>query len=226
MAYLAQIITVPDGGTGVATLTSHGVLLGAGTGNVAATAAGSAGQVLQSGGASANPLYSTATYPATAGTSGNVLTSDGTNWNSTAAANSSSIVTVTGQLTSAQIKALHGTPIQIVAAPGANKYISIVKWSASYVYGGSNVFTAGAAQTIAIYFGTTTSYSTAVTNASLVATNSTLTALGPPVFNTVTTSLYANTAVNWYNSVATEISGNAGNDNVVNWSVSYIVTAT
>jgi hypothetical protein len=86
MAYKPKVLVVAEGGTGVATLTSHGVLLGAGTGNVAATAAGSAGQVLQSGGASADPAYSTATYPATAGTSGNVLTSDGTNWTSSAPA--------------------------------------------------------------------------------------------------------------------------------------------
>lgn len=38
-----------------------------------------AGQILRSGSSSA-PSWSTATYPATAGTSGNVLTSDGTNW--------------------------------------------------------------------------------------------------------------------------------------------------
>ncbi len=72
-------IGVPYGGTGVATLTAHGVLIGEGTGNVAATAAGSAGQILQSGGASADPSYSTPTYPSASGTSGKVLISDGTN---------------------------------------------------------------------------------------------------------------------------------------------------
>lgn len=41
-------------------------------------AAGSSGQILRSGGA-ATPAWSTATYPATAGTSGKVLISDGTN---------------------------------------------------------------------------------------------------------------------------------------------------
>lgn len=58
-------VNVSEGGTGASTLTSHGVLVGAGTGNIAATAAGTANQVLQSGGASADPVYSTATYPAT-----------------------------------------------------------------------------------------------------------------------------------------------------------------
>lgn len=77
---------VAGGGTGQTTLTNHGVLVGAATSAITQLAAGSAGQVLQSGGASADPSYSTATYPATAGTSGNVLTSNGTNWTSAAPA--------------------------------------------------------------------------------------------------------------------------------------------
>lgn len=60
------------------------VLVGGATNTVGSVGPGTAGQVLQSGGASANPAYSTATYPSTAGTSGNVLTSDGTNWVSSA----------------------------------------------------------------------------------------------------------------------------------------------
>lgn len=99
---------VAGGGTGAITLTNHGVLIGQGTSAVVATAAGTAGQVLQSGGAGSDPGYSTPTYPsasgtarklivsdgtnnvyttetwAVPGTSGNVLTSDGTNWTSTA----------------------------------------------------------------------------------------------------------------------------------------------
>lgn len=49
---------------------------GAGTFTAANTA--TAGQMLQSG-ANTTPTWSTATYPATAGSSGNILTSDGTN---------------------------------------------------------------------------------------------------------------------------------------------------
>jgi hypothetical protein len=62
---LNTALTVANGGTGAATLTSHGVLLGEGTSAISATAAGSSGQVLQSGGASADPAYSTSTYPST-----------------------------------------------------------------------------------------------------------------------------------------------------------------
>ena len=66
------------------TYTSRGVLIGQGTSSIVALAAGTAGQVLQSGGAGANPAYSTATYPLTASTSGNVITSNGTNFTSAA----------------------------------------------------------------------------------------------------------------------------------------------
>ncbi len=70
---------VAGGGTGRTSLTNHGVLVGAATAAITQLAAGSAGQVLQSGGASADPAYSTATYPSTAGTSGTLLQSNGTN---------------------------------------------------------------------------------------------------------------------------------------------------
>ena len=63
-----------------ATFTAHGVLIGEGTSSIVATATGSAGQVLTSGGASANPAWTTATFPATAGAAGTILRSDGTNW--------------------------------------------------------------------------------------------------------------------------------------------------
>ncbi len=86
MSYKPKVLEVAAGGTGVATITDHGIIIGRATAAVEATAAGSAGQVLQSGGASSNPVYSTATYPSTSGTSGNVLTSDGTNFVSSAPA--------------------------------------------------------------------------------------------------------------------------------------------
>lgn len=70
--------------------TQYTVQVGGASGTLANVGPGSSGQVLQSGGASANPAYSTATYPSTAGTSGNVLTSNGTNWVSQAPASGSS----------------------------------------------------------------------------------------------------------------------------------------
>lgn len=66
--------------TGTA-VTAHAVIVGGSTtstlANVGPTA--TAGQVLQSAGAAADPTFSTPTYPSTSGTSGKVLISDGTN---------------------------------------------------------------------------------------------------------------------------------------------------
>jgi hypothetical protein len=54
---LLALIDVPSGGTGVATLTNHGVLVGQAAAAIAATGAGTAGQVLTSNGASADPTF-------------------------------------------------------------------------------------------------------------------------------------------------------------------------
>lgn len=51
---------VAGGGTGAASLTDHGVLLGSGTGAVSVTAAGTSGQVLTSGGSGADPDWAAA----------------------------------------------------------------------------------------------------------------------------------------------------------------------
>ncbi len=104
-------VTVADGGTGRSVTVAYAPIVGGTTTTAAmqSVLVGSAGQVLQSGGASAIPVYSTPTYPSSSGTarkilvsdgtnnvystetyavpgtSGNVLTSDGTNWTSAAA---------------------------------------------------------------------------------------------------------------------------------------------
>lgn len=95
-------VVVAGGGTGATTLTGvvtgngtsaftaspvtqYDVLVGGASNAISSVGPGSAGQVLQSGGAAANPAYSTATYPSTSGTSGTLLQSNGTNFvNSTA----------------------------------------------------------------------------------------------------------------------------------------------
>jgi len=69
----AASLTASNGGIVYSTSSALAILSGTAT----------AGQIILSG-ANAAPNWSTATYPATAGTSGNVLTSDGTNWTSSA----------------------------------------------------------------------------------------------------------------------------------------------
>lgn len=61
-----------------ATYTAHGVLIGEGAASIVATSAGTAGQVLTSGGASADPTWTTATYPSTA-TAGALIAATATN---------------------------------------------------------------------------------------------------------------------------------------------------
>lgn len=221
MAYKPTILSLAEGGTNASLTASNGGILYS-TASAAAVLSGTstANQVLLSG-SSTTPSWSTATYPATAGTSGNVLTSDGTNWTSSNAR--SQLITISGQLTSAQIKALHATPIAVVAAPGATNFIFPISVSLSFVYGGSNVFVAGAAQTVAWYYGTTI-FASGLSNAQIVGTTNTITGT-----NTITpggaATLYLNQPVNLYNSVATEISGNAANDNVINYSITYRIVA-
>ena len=54
---LASAIGVADGGTGAQTLTANGVLFGSGTSAIQATAVGTAGQVLKSGGTGVAPSF-------------------------------------------------------------------------------------------------------------------------------------------------------------------------
>jgi hypothetical protein len=57
IASLASAIGVADGGTGAQTLTANGVLFGSGTSAIQATAVGTAGQVLKSGGTGVAPSF-------------------------------------------------------------------------------------------------------------------------------------------------------------------------
>jgi hypothetical protein len=83
-------VTLPTSGTLATTAqlpsitaTQFDVLVGGAANAIASVGPGSAGQVLQSGGNAANPVYSTATYPATATGTGTILRADGTNWTAT-----------------------------------------------------------------------------------------------------------------------------------------------
>lgn len=226
------------------------------TNNSANIGTAASGKVLQGAGAGVAPTFSTPTYPSASGTARkmlvsdgtnnvystetwavpgtnlNVLTSDGTNWISSAPAAGGGPTLVTLNITSAQIKALHGTPITVVSAPGAGKILQVI--APIYVkfnYGGTNVFTAAASQAIKLYYGTATAISgtAEVTNAQLTGTTtfykSTYTGSATITSGTVTTANIENLALTLYNDVATEITGNAANNNTMTVSFCYI-TAT
>lgn len=229
-------------------VTQYDVLVGGASNSISSIGPGNAGQVLQSGGNAANPAYSTATYPSTSGTSGtilqsngtnfvnstptyptsagasgNALISDGTNWVSSASFSSSALTYVSITLTSAQIKALHATPIQVVAAQGSGKVIvTLDRGINKFFYGGSNVFVAGASQTVGLYYSTTNLLST-IGNPIITGTSSLYNTL---LFGAVTSASLAtleNIPLNLYNPIATEISGNAANDNTISFGLWYYV---
>lgn len=72
-------LIVAQGGTGASTLTAHGLLIGAGTSAVAVSAAGTAAQLLQSGGASADPGWISLSGDATIASGGVVTLVGSTN---------------------------------------------------------------------------------------------------------------------------------------------------
>lgn len=198
------------------------VVAGGGTGATSFTAY----SIIAAGTTSTGPFQNVSGV----GTSGQVLTSAGAGalptWQTPSASPGFSTTQVTGTLTSAQIKALHGTPISVVSAQGANTVILPVYATAKLNYGGSNVFVAGASQTIALYWdaaGTPVAAILSVlTNAMIVSSSSQFSALW---FNSVNTtpSAVSNKAVYFYVSSATEISGNAANNNTIDYTVTYVV---
>jgi hypothetical protein len=194
---------VAGGGTGLTSATAYAVVCGgtSSTGNLQSIASlGTSGQVLTSNGASALPTFQ-------------------------AAAGGGPFTTVTGQLTSAQIKTLHGSPVTIIAAPGAGKAILILSSFSSFVYGGTSAFTGTGAQSISMYYGTSSSIGTIVSIAQLTQSTSFVDYNTAFTLTSSSTSVINNIAVNLYNPGSPEVGGNAANDNVVNYTIVYQVVS-
>jgi hypothetical protein len=219
--FVTTTVTYPD-----AAVTAGKVIVSDGSNYIASTptfpnASATSGKVIKSDGT--NWVASTETYAAP-GTSGNVMTSDGTNWTSAApSASTPTLTLVSLTLTSAQIKALHATPIQIIAAPGVGKTISIVHVTRAFNYGGSNVFTAAASQTIELSFNSASTIGTIVTNALIVGSASSAIAFSSTVELASSVANAQNKNVTLYNPVVTEIGGNAANNNTVTVSILYYI---
>ena len=189
-------VEIAKGGTNATSMTNtDGVCYFDGT-SIVTTTVGTAGQVLTSNGAAVAPTFQDSVH----------------------------VAKVT--LTSAQIKALHGTPITVVAAQGANTVIWPIMAAYKFIYGGSNVFVAGASQAIWLSYGGTTHYwydsGGLISNGMLVGST---TKFGFQTFqnNSGNVGIYDNVALVVYNSVATEITGNAANDNSVIIEITYRV---
>jgi hypothetical protein len=106
--------------------TNHALVI-SGASTLGSLATGNAGQVLRSGGSGADPSWSTATYPATAGTAGNVPRSDGTNFVSAALAasdvtssNAYKVTQTTHGFTVGQVLLYNGTVYALAKADTAD----------------------------------------------------------------------------------------------------------
>lgn len=137
-------------------------------------------------------------------------------------------------MTSSQIKALHATPQQIIAAPGSGKGIVIVGVTAKFIYGGSNVFTAAASQTINIYYNnnTTAAITTLkplILNSQIISSSNSFSMcngqnIGPTSgFEGAAAGVFDNVNVAAYNPQGTEISGNAANNNTIDIQIGYYI---
>jgi hypothetical protein len=208
-------ITVAKGGTGNTSQDAYSLVAGGTTttGAFQAIDPVATGQVLISSGTGALPAFS-ANPTISSVNIGNVGTT-------TANLSYATII-----LTSAQVKALHGTPIELIPAPGAGKTILIFfPVYCCLNYGGSNAFTAAAAQTIALSYNSTTSAITALTNTDVTQTTSVFKqATGLGLDNTAL-SLITNKNITCYNPVATEITGNAANNNTVTITCLYAIVS-
>lgn len=91
---LALPVTVPNGGTGDATLTAHGVMLGEGTAAVTVTSAGASAALLLGQGAAADPTFNTMSKDATISSTG-ALTLAASNSDQTTISSLVSVGTIT-----------------------------------------------------------------------------------------------------------------------------------
>ncbi len=126
-------------------------------------------------------------------------------------------------LTSAQIKNLHATPIDIVPAQGVGKVIVPISIISKFIYGGSNVFVAGASQSIQLSYGTVTQILNIAQNAVIVANASSYSNGPSNLFTNIPSANVENMPLTAYNPIATEISGNAADDNTITIVVLYYV---
>jgi hypothetical protein len=133
---------------------------------------------------------------------------------------------VTRTITSAEIKSLVASPIVLIPAPGANKIINVISIGIKYLYGGSNVFVAAAAQVIRAYYNVAGAelIGALAQNADLVGTATFYSTIIGSAYTHKTTGLIDNVPVVIVNTTATEISGNAANDNAIYVECAYFIS--
>lgn len=137
------------------------------------------------------------------------------------------IQTAAVSLTNAQIKALRATPITLVAAPGASKFIEFI-YATILLKAGANVLTESTAN-LAIKYkdGASTQISETVEATGFIdQAVDTLTTVRPKQDGIVATSIFSNQPIVLHNLGAAEYAGNAANDATLRVKVAYRVWPT
>ena len=133
-------------------------------------------------------------------------------------------ITVSGTLTSTQIKSLRASPVLIIPAQGVGNYIRLISITSKFNYAGTNQFTGS--NNVILYPGG-------------VFTNPVATLLTTTILNGTTTqcflplatassglsTIYDNTGVEISISSVTEVGGNAADDNTLSYSITYQVVS-
>ena len=199
-------VTFPTAGTLATTAVS-----GSGTGKASFTAY----TVVCGGTTTTGSLQSVASV----GTGGQVLTSNDAS--ALPSFQDPQIIVTSVSVTSAQMKALNGTPITLVSAPGATKAIIPVSCMVQLLYGGSNAFTTTSA-TVQLQINGI-SMTAVIAAAFLAGTANAYYYPWPLAANaTVPSTTIQNQALT-INNPGTNIAGNAGNNNHCKFTVSYYI---
>lgn len=203
---LSTPVTVSNGGTGDTSLTAYAVLCGGTT--------------------STGAIQSVASV----GSSGNVLTSNGAGALPTFQAAGTGLSSVSITLTNAQVKALHATPIQVVAAPGSGKLLLPFMFQVQLNYGGNNAFTNTGNGRMSLFYNNTSGPLGAIDIPAPFVTQTAsqiFFAAGESISNNLgasfaASSTFTNQALVISQDSATEFAGNAANDNTIDLTVWYM----
>ncbi len=198
---------VAGGGTGATSFTAYSVITGGTTSTGAlqnVSGVGTSGQVLTSNGAGTLPTWQTSSA------GGGLLTT--------------AVITIT----SPQIKALRASPVTLIPAQGAGKTIVLVSCIAKFNYAGTNAFTNG--QTVTLRYvdtnGTQVVTVNLIPSTQITATATSISianSFGTNLLDISPTSLVENQVLCIANVGASEITGNAANDNTITIQATYYV---
>jgi len=177
---------VAGGGTGATSFTAYSLLCAGttSTGAMQSVGTGSSGKILRSAGSSALPSWSTATYPATAGSSGNVLTSNGTDWvSSTPSSSSGGMLMIANALQTNPADATtyyYGVPNTTTTAGSTLVRINIAKAiTITAFYGSWNITGTASTESVSVYIRlNNTTDTTITTSLNVSGTNGSFNATG------------------------------------------------